>query len=1194
MENRLAGLSLDEEEDAVLQIQSEQVEESREETFRLVGCFLTASVINFAAMKDTMANLWHPVRGVNIRDLGEKRYLFQFYHKMDQERVLKGCPWTFNNHLLVLHVIQWGEDPLRIPLIKAPFWIQIHDIPTGMKVAEMGWDLSLRVQSRRAVPPSSVWLREEEIGQTRGNTEEKTIVETDARDKEEGFLIGEEGKKRARGEMISLIGEGGEKTSVGWRRRMLEGSPRAIRRLRYMLRLQNPQMVFFMETKICRGRMERIRHQCRYVKGIEVDLEGTRGGLCLAWKQGVNVTLRQFSKRHIDVVIDDDEAKGDGLHGRGEIYPNNIRERLDRGVANEYWQNMFPDGSIQHLTHSISDHCPLLVKTRREECGDKTSSFKFEAWWLLEETFDSEVRNIWESSSGNLLAKLNKLQFGLRSWASKIQGDQKRRKTFLNNRLSEILAEDRDGQNMAELIDTKVQLNLEIDKDERYWEQQERINWLKYGDKNTAFFHSQASFRKRKNMIQKMQSDNGQVAENIQDIESIARAYFQNLFGTEERECCNYLLSGIKRCITEEDNQILMAPYTKEEIREATFGMGPTKAPEEDGFLVIFYQQCWHIVKDEVNSFCLQVLNEGREFKQSAFVPGRLITDNILLAYEVLHTLKQKRIGRKGFMAVKLDISKAYDRGLASGRSISPFLFLMCGEGLSSLMRLAMNEGSLKGVKASRSGPKISHLLFADDCILFRGKEIFIKSILQAIPTYMMACFLLPKTLCVEIESIMAKFWWQKGIGRKGIHWCEWRKLCELKENGGLGFRNMCNLPSLTWRSIWATKGLLQNGMGWRVGRGTEISVWEDHWIPEIVERTFTADIAEKVLQIPLAKNPGADMQIWRGELSGDFSVRSAYKILQNARMDPSDLLLQTDIQKFYKKLWNLKLPSKLLITVWRASCGSGEENIGHVFRFCPATKEIWQLFELGWINNPNIQSFWDWITWVVDRSSHKQTRLFCSTIWLLWGARNRLVHEKKIESAEALLAGVKRYMAEIDGIQAEKLSTNRIEIRNQEELPSETTIFFDATFNARNKKSMEGLVVTDRTGGIIKTMNIPNSNVPTSFTAEAYAGYHAVKLGRSMGFQTVRIKGDSRTVIKKCQTKKTDKSVISAIISDIQELSKQFLKIEFQFINRNENQMAHRIAEEALRRGETVYLGGEISHYSHDVLEGQWRGSPD
>ncbi|KAK5812389.1 hypothetical protein PVK06_027818 [Gossypium arboreum] len=53
-----------------------------------------------------MENLWHPVKGVQIRDLGEKRFLFQFFHAMNMDRVLKGSPWTFNNHLLVLHKLQ--------------------------------------------------------------------------------------------------------------------------------------------------------------------------------------------------------------------------------------------------------------------------------------------------------------------------------------------------------------------------------------------------------------------------------------------------------------------------------------------------------------------------------------------------------------------------------------------------------------------------------------------------------------------------------------------------------------------------------------------------------------------------------------------------------------------------------------------------------------------------------------------------------------------------------------------------------------------------------------------------------------------------------------------------------------------------------------------------------------------------------
>ncbi|KAL1156560.1 hypothetical protein V6Z11_A08G099300 [Gossypium hirsutum] len=48
------------------------------------------------------------------------------------------------------------------------------------------------------------------------------------------------------------------------------------------------------------------------------------------------------------------------------------------------------------------------------------------------------------------------------------------------------------------------------------------------------------------------------------------------------------------------------------------------------------------------------------------------------------------------------------------------------------------------------------------------GKEIFIKSVLQAIPTYFMACFLLPKSLCGEMENIVARFKWQKDHGRRG------------------------------------------------------------------------------------------------------------------------------------------------------------------------------------------------------------------------------------------------------------------------------------------------------------------------------------------------------------------------------------------------------------------------------------------
>ncbi|MBA0838924.1 hypothetical protein Goarm_004708, partial [Gossypium armourianum] len=72
METEFAGLSLEEEEDEILQVQTEVDTDRETEVLQLVGCFLTASIVHFPAMGSTMANLWHPVRGVQIRDLGGK------------------------------------------------------------------------------------------------------------------------------------------------------------------------------------------------------------------------------------------------------------------------------------------------------------------------------------------------------------------------------------------------------------------------------------------------------------------------------------------------------------------------------------------------------------------------------------------------------------------------------------------------------------------------------------------------------------------------------------------------------------------------------------------------------------------------------------------------------------------------------------------------------------------------------------------------------------------------------------------------------------------------------------------------------------------------------------------------------------------------------------------------------------------
>ncbi|KAH1055993.1 hypothetical protein J1N35_034058 [Gossypium stocksii] len=122
----------------------------------------------------------------------------------------------------------------------------------------------------------------------------------------------------------------------------------------------------------------------------------------------------------------------------------------------------------------------------------------------------------------------------------------------------------------------------------------------------------------------------------------------------------------------------------------------------------------------------------------------------------------------------------------------------------------------------------------------------------------------------------------------------------------------------------------------------------------------------------------------------------------------------------------------------------------------------------------------------------------------------------------------------------------------------------------------------------------ILHTNVPSPFTAEAYAGLEAIKLGRSMGFQEIQIKEDSRIVIRKCQTKERDRSVIGVIMRDIQNMSDSFKEITFQHIPRTENMRAHKIANEALESGTAFYL--EVEDWSRKGLapKGRWARKPD
>lgn len=183
--------------------------------------------------------------------------------------------------------------------------------------------------------------------------------------------------------------------------------------------------------------------------------------------------------------------------------------------------------------HSFSDHCSLLVNTKALSAsghGKEVRSFKFNDDWCLDMESENLIKDYWLSTDKFLPEKLNGLGLCLTDWNLTSLRNSKAYKVQMEKRLSELSSGDPSDETLLDSINVRLELNREAEKEEIYWEQRARVNWLKHGDRNTTFFHKSATMRKRRNFVKGLENDLGKWVDDEKGIMDITTNYFKNFF----------------------------------------------------------------------------------------------------------------------------------------------------------------------------------------------------------------------------------------------------------------------------------------------------------------------------------------------------------------------------------------------------------------------------------------------------------------------------------------------------------------------------------------------------------------------------------------------------------------------------------------------------------------------------------------
>ncbi|GJS84492.1 hypothetical protein Tco_0751033 [Tanacetum coccineum] len=434
----------------------------------------------------------------------------------------------------------------------------------------------------------------------------------------------------------------------------------------------------------------------------------------------IDIAMREFKECVEEIEVMD--VQRTGMKFTWNQKPrgvDGILKKIDRIMANLDFFDLFPGGHAIFQPYRLSDHSPAVL-CLPTVVPMKPKPFKFTNILVQNKGFKDVVNEGWNKTvSGFHMYKVVVRLRHMKKAFRKLMydgGNLHANVIRLRHELDTVQRDlDRDPCNATLREEAAVYLNTyneAILLEEGFLKQKAKVEWLRDGDSNSAYFHKSVKSRMNRSRIDVISNSDGVIFQN----ENVANAFvshYENFLGQADVVvplCSDDLFSNQ---LDEADALVMIREVSDQEIKDALFSMGNDKAPGPDGYTAAFFKEAWSIISKDfilaireffVNGKLLKELNHTiiallpkvnapsrvNDFRpisccnvlfkciskiianrikdslkvlvssnQSAFVPGRNIADNILLTQELMHNYHLDRGPSR--CAFKVDIQKAYD-----------------------------------------------------------------------------------------------------------------------------------------------------------------------------------------------------------------------------------------------------------------------------------------------------------------------------------------------------------------------------------------------------------------------------------------------------------------------------------------------------------------------------------------------------